>query len=109
MPRAPVKLAQSREPIPDWWADHFFKRQSTCRNLILRGIKRAGRPLCCSEIKQLVTSFWACETDHALSRLHDDGILSRRVREEPLSRFGYGTGTRTYTYYDLAERHPEEA
>jgi DNA-binding transcriptional ArsR family regulator len=108
MPRAPVKLAQSREPIPDWWEGEFHARQSNTRAKILIWLKRSGQALSMTMLRSHITLSSRREFEHALAALLDQGLVVRRDRREP-SRLTYGPRTVICTYYDLAERPPEGA
>jgi len=83
MSRKAVKLPQAREPVPDWWNDHFYRRQQSARTVLVRVLKQAGRAISQGELLGAAGGYGALEGKHALGTLVASGVVRRFVRHEP--------------------------
>jgi hypothetical protein len=110
MPRAAVKLSQSRESPPPWWPDEFHRRQTRVRPRVIRSIQRAGGEVSESHLTSYMGTFSRAELMHAIDGMVRDGVLRRFRRTEPLScAFGQATEKKiTRTCYALTDAEPRE-
>ena len=90
---------RQREPVPDWWAEEYHRRQVRCRAAILAQLRREGR----------VGSMWGLnctnycrrEKEAALAALVAAGQVVVEETTEPIDRTHRATVVRRY--YRLSE------
>jgi len=71
------------EPVPYWWKNLFYERQTEIRARIPRALRAACRQVTARELAAYVVCYDDREIEHALATLERAGSIDSRLRISP--------------------------